>query len=180
MPGETGNMTSEAASSAHWDRIYARGDTTRSWYQAEPVASLAMLDAAGVSPHDSVIDVGGGASTLVDELLRRGFADVSVLDISPAGLALARRRLGADAARVRWLVQDVLAWRPPRRYQVWHDRAVFHFLTTDDARRRYLRALHAATGAHALAVFRAARGQVRRPAARRDHRRRVGARRPGS
>jgi trans-aconitate methyltransferase len=112
-----------------------------------------MLDAAGVTPSASVIDAGGGASTLADALLERGFADVTVLDVSSAGLKAARERLGPAAERVRWVVADLLDWRAERTYQVWHDRAVLHFLTAENDRRHYLDALHAATAANAVAVF---------------------------
>jgi trans-aconitate methyltransferase len=137
----------------HWDEAYASGETTRSWYQSEPALSLQMFAAAGVSDQNSVIDVGGGASTLVDALLSRGFRDVTVLDISTAGLQAAQRRLGSAAEDVDWLTADVLSWRPPRRYQTWHDRAVYHFLTTNQDQQLYLRTLHAATGPGARAVF---------------------------
>ncbi len=102
----------------HWDDAYAQGAGTRSWFQLQPAMSLQMLDAAGVSAGDSVIDVGGGASPLVGVLLGRGFTDVTVLDISATGMQYARRRLGPQAERVRWLRADVLAWRPQRGYQV--------------------------------------------------------------
>jgi ubiquinone/menaquinone biosynthesis C-methylase UbiE len=104
----------------HWDDAYAQGASTRSWIQAEPVMSWRMLDAAGVWPGDSVLDVGAGAAPLAGALLARGFSDVTVLDISAASLQHARRLLGPQAPRVRWIVADVRAWRPPRRYQVWH------------------------------------------------------------
>jgi hypothetical protein len=138
---------------ARWDDAYAQGDATRSWFQAAPLMSLRMLDAAGVTAADSVIDVGGGASPLAGALLGRGFRDVTVLDISPAGLRHARQRLGPQAGQVHWLTADIRAWRPPRRYAVWHDRAVFHFLTAEPDRQAYLRALAAATTGSAIAVF---------------------------
>lgn len=137
----------------HWDAAYAQGDDSRSWFQLQPAISLQMLDAAGASAPDSVLDVGGGASPLAGVLLDRGFADVTVLDISAIGMQYARQRLGPRAAQARWLTADILTWRPPRSYQVWHDRAVFHFLTDSQDRRQYLQALHAATAASAVAVF---------------------------
>jgi trans-aconitate methyltransferase len=146
-------MAEQGDPAARWDDAYALGDTSRSWFQREPALSLRMLDAAGVSAADSLIDVGGGASTLADALLARGFSDVTVLDVSATGMQYARRRLGAAARLVAWVVADVLTWRPGRRYQVWHDRAVFHFLTTSPARQQYLRTLDQATGASAVAVF---------------------------
>ena len=137
----------------HWDAAYAQGVDTRSWFQLQPAMSLQMLDTAGVSARDSVLDVGGGASPLAGVLLGRGFAEVTVLDISATALQYARRRLGSRAGRVRWLTADVLTWRPRRRYQVWHDRAVFHFLTGSTDQRRYLHTLESATAAGAVAVF---------------------------
>jgi SAM-dependent methyltransferase len=137
----------------HWDDAYAPGDGTRSWYQQHPGMSLQMLGTAGVSARDSVLDVGGGASTLAGALLDRGFADVTVLDISATGMRHARQRLGPRAERVRWLTADVLSWQPQRRYQAWHDRAVFHFLTASQDQHRYLHALESATAAGAVAVF---------------------------
>jgi SAM-dependent methyltransferase len=143
----------QADRAGHWDHAYAQGAGTRSWFQPQPAMSLQMLDAAGVSAGDSVIDVGGGAAPLADALLGRGFADVTVLDISAAGMRYAQRRLGPQARQVRWLVADVLTWRPQRHYQVWHDRAVFHFLTASQDRHRYLHTLESATAAGAVAVF---------------------------
>ena len=93
-------MAAEPGSAAHWDEAYAQGDTMRSWFQAAPEMSLRMLDAVGVTAADSVIDVGGGASPLVGELLGRGFQDVTVLDVSVAAMEHSRRRLGPRAGRV--------------------------------------------------------------------------------
>ena len=113
----------------------------RSWFQAAPKMSLRMLDAAGVTAADSVIDVGGGASPLAGALLGRGFQDVTVLDVSAAAMEYARRRLGPRARQVHWLTADIRAWRPVRCFAAWHDRAVFHFLTTEPGRQDYRRAL---------------------------------------
>lgn len=110
-----------------------------------------MLDAAGVWAADSLIDVGGGASTLADALLARGFSDVTVLDVSAAGVQYGPA--GASAQLVTYVVADVLTWRPGHRYRVWHDREVFHFLTTSRVRQQYLRTLDQATGASAVALF---------------------------
>jgi hypothetical protein len=146
-------MTGQTEAAAHWDAAYARGDDTRSWFEEHPAMSLRMLDAAGVSAADAVIDVGGGASPLAGVLLDRGFGDLTVLDISATGMRYARDRLGTRAGQVRWLTADVLSWRPGRYYQAWHDRAVFHFMTAGDDRRRYLRTLDTATSLGAIAVF---------------------------
>ena len=146
-------MAGNPAAAAHWDGAYALGETARSWFQEQPDMSLRMLDCAGVRAADAVIDVGGGASSLAGALLDRGFGDITVLDISATGMQYARRRLGPRAEQVQWLTADVLAWQPARRYQAWHDRAVFHFLTTAGQRRRYLQTLRGATAANAIAVF---------------------------
>jgi trans-aconitate methyltransferase len=115
--------------------------------------SLRMLGSAGVSAADALIDVGGGASPLTGELLDRGFRDLTVLDISAAGMQHARDRLGPRADQVHWLTADILSWHPRRHYQAWHDRAVYHFLTTDEHRQQYLYTLDAATAPDAIAVF---------------------------
>ena len=145
-------MAAEPESAAHWDEAYVHGDTMRSWFQAVPKMSLRMLDAAGVTAADSVIDVGGGASPLAGALLGRGFQDVTVLDVSAAAIEHARRRLGPRAGQVHWLTADIRAWRPVRCFAAWHDRAVFHFLTTEPDRQGYRRALEAATAPGAVAV----------------------------
>nr|WP_232661275.1 class I SAM-dependent methyltransferase [Pseudonocardia sp. TRM90224] len=99
--------------------------------------SLQVLDELGVGTGEAVIDVGAGASGIAAALLDRGFYDVTALDISMAALQKARERLGPRADEVRWIEADLLAWTPPRQFQVWHDRAVFHFLTEQRQRRRY-------------------------------------------
>jgi trans-aconitate methyltransferase len=138
---------------AHWDAAYAQGDSTRSWFEEHPDTSLRMLDSAGLTAADAVIDVGGGASPLTEALLDRGFSDLTVLDISAAGMQHAREHLGPRADRVHWLTADVLSWHPRRRYQAWHDRAVYHFLTTEEQRQQYLHTLDTATAPDAVAVF---------------------------
>jgi trans-aconitate methyltransferase len=141
------------STASHWDDTYAAGDTGCSWFQQYPGMSLRMFDAAGVRADASVIDVGGGASPLAGALLERGFGDVTVLDVSAAGMAYARRHLGARAGQVSWLVADVRTWEPRRRYAVWHDRAVFHFLISAQDRAQYLGVLEHATEPDAVAVF---------------------------
>jgi len=136
---------------AHWSRVYAeRADDSLSWFEAAPGLSAALI-AERLQPC-AAIDVGAGASRLVDHLVGAGFAPVTALDISDEGLAVARARLGAGAAAVDWVVADVTGWTPPRRHGLWHDRAVFHFLTEPAARAGYLRVLDRATapGAHAI------------------------------
>ncbi len=117
---------------SHWEAVHeTNSPDTVSWYQSEPALSLELMDALGISPGAAVIDVGGGASILVDRLLRRGFIDLSVLDISEAALRTSRHRVGDDAG-VHWVVGDLLVWEPQRRYDLWHDRAVLHFLSEGD------------------------------------------------
>ena len=147
MAGEPGVLAS------HWDDAYAQGETTRSWFEEQPDMSLRMLGSAGVSAADAVIDVGGGASSLAQALLDGGFRDITVLDVSVTGMQYARRHLGPRAEQVRWVTADVLTWQPGRRYRAWHDRAVFHFLTTARQRRNYMHTLSAATDPSAVAVF---------------------------
>lgn len=134
------------ASKEHWEKVYAtKGVTDVSWFQAHAALSLRLIREAGVPPSSSVIDVGGGASTFVDDLLANRFADVTVLDLSGAALAAAKARLAARASHVRWIEANVLeATLPKHAYDVWHDRAVFHFLTSAEERRAYVqRVLHA-------------------------------------
>ncbi len=140
----------------HWDDRYRTvGATEVSWYEPEPTVSLELLDALAIGPERSLVDVGGGASTLVDHLLARGHQDLAILDLSAVALDEARRRLD-DPAGVTWIHHDLLTWEPTRTWQVWHDRAVLHFLTTDEQRRAYARTLAAALapgGAFVLGAF---------------------------
>lgn len=128
----------------HWDAAYAsHGVRGVSWYQDAPSVSLELIGALDVSREAAVIDVGGGASSLAANLVERGFVDVAVLDLSTTALNEVRARMG-DASPVNWLHEDVLEWHPERRYVLWRDRAVFHFLLTRDDRQKYLRALQSA------------------------------------
>ena len=140
----------------HWDSRYADSDATQvSWYQPKPVMSLDLLDVLGVTRTAPIIDVGGGASFLIDELLDRGYSDLTVLDVSSKAIEIARRRVG-KSAHVRWLIEDVLTWRPERSYQLWHDRALFHFLTTASEQATYLSVMRTAIrdgGALIMATF---------------------------
>jgi Methyltransferase domain len=147
-------METVSALAEHWDQAYAQGDTTRSWFQPEAGWSLHMLDRAGIGPTDSVIDVGGGSSSLAAALLARGYSDITVLDISLVGMRAAQERLGAGADRVEWLLGDVRTWQPPRRYTVWHDRALFHFMTAEEDRAAYVQTLErAADPERAVCIF---------------------------
>lgn len=131
-----------SARQQHWNEIYARKrEDEVSWYQKEPTVSLQLIARCVLPVGAKVIDVGGGASRLVDDLLERGSDDVTVLDISGQALAKARARLGARSDAVRWIAADVTTFRPTERYDLWHDRAVFHFLTSAEDRAAYVAAL---------------------------------------
>jgi ubiquinone/menaquinone biosynthesis C-methylase UbiE len=127
-------------SKEHWEQVYStKAVTGVSWYQEHPERSLRLIEATGLPKSVSIIDVGGGASTLVDDLLNAGYQDVSVLDLSRAALAAAEVRLGSKASHVRWLEADITKVElPERAYDIWHDRAVFHFLTGEEDRRLYV------------------------------------------
>jgi SAM-dependent methyltransferase len=124
-----------------------------SWYQPEPEVSLELIDELGVGRDDAILDVGGGGSSLAARLLARGFSDITVLDVSSRALELAREDLGAEAARVHWIARDLLRWSPQRRYDLWHDRAVLHFLVEGAERERYLETLRSATRGGAKVVI---------------------------
>jgi ubiquinone/menaquinone biosynthesis C-methylase UbiE len=127
-------------SKLHWERVYStRAAQEVSWFQPHAEQSLALIRRISLGRPSSVIDVGGGASTLVDDLLDLGTFEVSVLDISAAALDLARQRLGARAAQVQWRVGDITELEvPAHAYDIWHDRAVFHFLTSSEQRAAYV------------------------------------------
>ncbi|SFR93355.1 Nodulation protein S (NodS) [Dyella sp. OK004] len=126
----------------HWEHAYeTKASDAVSWYQRRPDVSLSMIRDAGLPLEAPLIDVGGGASTLIDALLDEGRDDLSVLDISSAALSTAQERLGSLASRVDWIVADVLGFAPSKRYALWHDRAVFHFLVDAHDRKLYLETL---------------------------------------
>ena len=141
----------------HWQNVYTTKDSaTVSWFQVEATPSLEAIAKLKLGKDTPLIDIGGGASTLVDALLADGWSDVSILDIAESALAVPKVRLGSAAARVEWIVADIAAWQPKRRYGLWHDRAVFHFLTEAAQRDAYRKALEAglAIGGHVvLATF---------------------------
>jgi len=136
---------SDAEPRAHWDDVYGanRADDV-SWFQSEPELSLKLIHRTGVGKNAAIVDVGGGASTLAEHLLHEGYRDLTVLDIASAGLAQVQRRLGPEADRIAWVTTDVAAWRPTRRFELWHDRAVLHFLTSSGEQRAYADTLRAA------------------------------------
>jgi len=128
----------------YWNRVYQTKETESvSWFQADPVPSLQAISLCG--PRSlSVIDIGGGASRLAGALVDQRRQDVTVLDISQRALTLARVRLGADGHKVAWIAEDITQWQPHRQWDIWHDRAVFHFLTEKQDRQAYLQALRSA------------------------------------
>jgi hypothetical protein len=129
---------------AHWDEIYSDKDRHDvSWFQDDPRVSLEFIRESGVALDAPIVDVGGGASVLGTRLLADGFSDVTVLDIAEPALAVAREELGFTGNTV---AADIREWQPEREYRLWHDRAVFHFLTTPEDRAAYRRTLEAATG----------------------------------
>ncbi len=138
---------------AHWEQVYAdKSPLEVSWYQQVPALSLGLILKSGISHDAPIIDVGGGASTLVDHLCEAGYSRISVLDISAAALACARERLAQKAEQIEWYATDVTAFRAKHPYLLWHDRAVFHFLTDKADRRKYVDALEDAlpVGGHLI------------------------------
>jgi SAM-dependent methyltransferase len=127
----------------HWEQIYSTKNATEvSWYQQEPRISLEMIQAVAPDRRARILDVGGGASTLVDGLLAAGYRDLTVLDLSAAALEQARLRLGTSATKVQWIEANVLTATLAAPVDVWHDRAVFHFLTEAIDRRNYVEQVH--------------------------------------
>ncbi|MEX0752580.1 MAG: class I SAM-dependent methyltransferase [Xanthobacteraceae bacterium] len=123
---------------AHWEAVYAaKCENEVSWFEQSPSISLGLIAASDAKPGTSIIDIGGGASRLVDALVEGDF-EVTVLDVSEKALAAAKARLGSRASRVKWLVADVTTWNPSRTYDVWHDRAALHFLTDPKDREAYI------------------------------------------
>lgn len=137
----------------HWDGVYgARSEDELTWFEATPSVSLEFVR-AHLRPGDPFIDVGGGASRLVDALLDEGFGSLAVLDLSGAALGVSRQRLGSRGVGIAWIEADITMWRPDRDYAVWHDRAVFHFLTGAEDRAGYARALSAAMQPGGIAII---------------------------
>jgi trans-aconitate methyltransferase len=141
---------SPAGSAGHWDERYRTvGSTSVSWFQERPTLSLRLLAEAGVGPGSRVVDVGGGASRLVDELVALG-AQVTVVDLSATALAEARERVPGPS--VTWVVADVRTWEPEGEVDAWHDRAAYHFLTDEADRRHYWEVVraHVRPGGHVV------------------------------
>ena len=142
-----------ASRQAHWENVYTTKDENEvSWFQQSPAPSLELITQAGATHASAIIDIGGGASRLVDHLVEQGFEDVTVLDLSGAALEAAKRRLEGRADRVHWVVADATAWEPVKAYDIWHDRAAFHFLTDEGDRAAYVARLTRGVkaGGHAI------------------------------
>ena len=143
----------DASRQAHWENVYTtKRETEVSWFQQSPAPSFELIVQAGAVSNSAIIDIGGGTSRLVDKLVEQGFEDVTVLDLSGAALAAARRRLGTGAERVNWIVADATTWEPVKPYDIWHDRAAFHFLTDASDRAAYIARLKRGLkiGGHAI------------------------------
>ena len=128
---------------SHWESVYSsKSAQETSWYQLEPRLSLDLIEKTGIDKGQAIIDVGGGASVLVDFLLKLGYSDLTVMDISAAALQQARQRLDQKASAVDWIEADATEFVPRKTFELWHDRAAFHFLTEKEDRVRYLHALN--------------------------------------
>jgi len=126
----------------HWEKVYAKKSPSEvSWYQIHPGISLELIRLTEIAQSDKIIDVGAGASVLVDKLLETGHTDISVLDISSKAIDHAKDRLGDRSGKVTWIVTDITEFEPSHQYNLWHDRAVFHFFTDENDRHKYIEVL---------------------------------------
>lgn len=140
---------------SHWETVWTtKSPEAVSWFQDDPAPSLAMIAAAGLRKDAAIIDVGGGASVLVDRLLERGYVHVAVLDVSGAALQVAAERLGPLGDDVQWIESDITSWSPvPGLFDLWHDRAVLHFLTDPAEQAAYVAVLKRALGPEATVIL---------------------------
>jgi SAM-dependent methyltransferase len=135
----------DSSRGAHWENVHrTKGEREVSWFQETPSLSLDLIRSTGATRHSSIVDVGAGASRLVDALVDEGYATVTVLDLSESALVAAKARLGPAAATVTWIVADLVSWNPVQSYDLWHDRAAFHFLTDAADRTAYVECLREA------------------------------------
>ena len=133
---------SDVGRKAHWENVYTtKSEKEVSWFQENPAPSLELIALAGLPADATIIDIGGGASRFVDALVERKIGRITVLDLSAAALDAAKARLGDRGAGVEWVVADVTTWEPSQTYDLWHDRAAFHFLTDASGRSAYVRHL---------------------------------------
>jgi ubiquinone/menaquinone biosynthesis C-methylase UbiE len=138
----------------HWEHIYSnKSEREVSWFQTTPSASLDLIVSAETPKSAKIIDVGGGASRLAGGLLVEGYYNITVLDVAEAALAQAKRRLGSKASSVSWITADITKWRPAVAYDLWHDRAVFHFLTDQHDREAYLGVMQKALKPGAVVII---------------------------
>ncbi len=129
----------------HWDSVYgSKSENEVSWFQQDPATSFEFISRCGAGSDDAVIDIGAGESRLAERLLDAGYRNLTVLDISAEAITHIRKRLVERGKAVEFIVADILEWKPQRKYRVWHDRAVFHFLTSAEDRAAYRQALLAA------------------------------------
>jgi ubiquinone/menaquinone biosynthesis C-methylase UbiE len=139
---------------SHWEGVYGKKTPAEvSWYQIEPAISLELIASISIGHTAKIIDVGGGSSVLVDKLLAQGFNDLTVLDVSLKALDYSKKRLGSSAGVVKWIEADVTDFEPAQKYDVWHDRAVFHFLTSKDDRKKYVQNMEKALNKGGLVVI---------------------------
>jgi SAM-dependent methyltransferase len=132
-------LMSDVSRKVHWENVYStKGEKEVSWFQENPAPSLELIVLAGLSADAAIIDIGGGASRLVDVLVERKIGQITVLDLSATALDAAKERLGDRGAGVKWVVADVTTWEPSQTYDLWHDRAAFHFLTDASDRSAYV------------------------------------------
>ena len=139
--------------SSHWETVYStKAENQVSWFQESPDISLALIRATGATKDAAIIDIGAGASRLADALLHEGYRSIAVLDLSGSALDAAKQRIGVAAGEIDWIVADVTTWTPSRTYEVWHDRAAFHFLTAAHDRAAYIDRLRRAVvaGGHVI------------------------------
>ncbi len=138
---------------AHWQNVYqTKGEQQVSWSQPSPEPSLSLIEKFAPGPSASIVDIGGGASRLVDALHERGYQHITVLDLSEAALQSAKDRLGTNATSVQWVAADVAKWQPSQAFDIWHDRAAFHFLVEPRDRDAYIARLRQGvkSGGHAI------------------------------
>lgn len=155
--GSAGNRKAPGSTTTrgqHWERVYeTRSAESVSWFQRTPEVSLRLVDAAGLAPDAAIIDVGGGASTLVDGLAAAGYQDLTVLDISTTALRISRSRLGQPLGQIEWIESDVLGFEPRRAYDLWHDRALFHFMTGERQQQAYRDVMRRSLAPQAQAII---------------------------
>jgi trans-aconitate methyltransferase len=147
------NQAGKMDKKTHWEDIYSKEKVDEvSWYQTQPSLSLHMIEAANLDRNAAIIDVGGGASRLIDNLIMQGYTNLTVLDISEKSLERAKERIGSASQNIQWVESDIADFNPHQKFQFWHDRAVFHFLTQPEDRTRYLEVMNQslAAGAHIM------------------------------